>query len=746
MKKKDRPVATPPKEKNKTKAQSRTMTIIIAIINVVLFATILTCLLVYVDKNNEISDTQNITSIVSLTTAKAELAQTSLENSSSAIKSAYAYCNGKTLDEALDYLALIGGDSNEYQLIKQKVETISEVVYEGYSSFKNKAPISYRSTKLTAALIVYGNTKQTVSYSPIFNNPIQNGFTFYSPYCGLTLLEDGVEKDYILLNPHDSNKFLANISLKSQYEHLATAIIDKDGNYLASDDVVFRGRNFYDYLYDFNKMTADEKFSLRNTVLEDSDGIGSLLFEDSRFRDSIFVYAECNAVEDWYVIVSVPSADFVSRQLMSGYTVAILCILVLLLIIDSTVMQRNIKRLRASVIETDIAREDADAANAAKSNFLAHMSHEMRTPLNAIIGMDKLAEEKVDNPETLMFLDKINIASNHLLNIINDVLDFSKIGEGKLVLHNDEFSLEKLYKAIAVIYNITAKDKSISLQFDYQVSTDRYVIGDETRLRQIIVNLISNAIKYNNKGGFVKVRIIQQGEIIDDTVKVRFEVEDNGFGISPEKLKTMFEPFTRDYTDRTKSISGTGLGLAISMQLANLMGSQIEAESELDKGSTFHFLMTFRLGEKIVETAEEDGEKDWNSESLKDLRVLLVEDNEMNSYIAKTLLKNVGAEVDVAVNGQEAVNMFKTNPDGYYDVILMDILMPVMDGYEATHAIQAINSVYAKTVPIVALSANAFREDVEKSVANGMVAHLLKPIEVNALYKTILDFTKNKDM
>lgn len=382
------------------------------------------------------------------------------------------------------------------------------------------------------------------------------------------------------------------------------------------------------------------------------------------------------------------------------------------------------------------AKEAALASTYAKSAFLANMSHEIRTPMNAIIGMSAIARGAEGDVEKVNdCLDKIGSASRHLLGVINDVLDMSKIEASKLELARERFSFRRMMNNI---YNINIgrveeKRQNLVMEIDDQVPP--FLEGDEVRLSQVVTNLLSNAVKFTAEGGKI---IFQARELERDDKETCLEVsvEDEGIGIQPEKLERLFTPFEQADVGISRSYGGTGLGLAISKSIVEQMGGSFTVESEYGKGSKFTFIVRLQWveGSEASETNEGKAE---HSYSFHGRMILLAEDIEINREIVVSLLESTGVTVDCAVDGREAVEMFRQNP-GRYDMIYMDIHMPVMDGYEATRQLRAIDDPRAKSIPIVAMTANAFAEDIRRCKEAGMDDHVAKPIEVGLL----LDMTE----
>lgn len=379
------------------------------------------------------------------------------------------------------------------------------------------------------------------------------------------------------------------------------------------------------------------------------------------------------------------------------------------------------------------AYAQAESANNAKTEFLARMSHEMRTPISAVIGMTGIARDDVSDMCIVQdSLDKITVASNHLLSLINDILDMSKINEGKLKLQKSPFDFKQMVSLVEIVYGEYAKEKGIKMYFSIDENISVNVLGDELRIRQIIINLLSNAIKYNVENGKVdfSAELLEEKDCIQN---IRISVSDTGVGISRDRSVDIFREFERETFADKAGIDGTGLGLTISQKIAGLMDSKIYVNSEQNIGSTFYFDLKLEKAEDLAKILRNS--LGVEPVSLEGKAFLVVDDNTVNVLILEKMLTKMGATVEQAYNGQEAIEKFTQSEIGHYTAVFMDIRMPVLGGYEATKYIRELDRPDAKTLCIVAVSANAFLEDMEKSIACGMNDHLAKPIQPDKLYR-----------
>ena len=398
----------------------------------------------------------------------------------------------------------------------------------------------------------------------------------------------------------------------------------------------------------------------------------------------------------------------------------------------------NQKLKKAKNVATE-ALQTAENANKAKTDFLSNMSHDIRTPMNAIIGITSLIRHDAGNKaKVIEYADKIDSSSQHLLGIINDVLDMSKIEAGKTVFKYADFSILDLMQELDTIFHTQIYEKQQTLTIIKENIQHEWVNGDQVHLMQIFSNLLSNAVKYTQEGGEIQFFVEECETKSSVYAKYRFLVSDNGMGMSADFKETIFDPFTRAESSVTNKVQGTGLGMAITKNLVEAMGGTIDVDSELGQGSCFEVLMDLKIAEDrtvALAAQEETDEQDGNI--LQGMRFLCAEDNELNAEILTELLKIEGAECTICENGEEILKAFEQSAPGDYDMILMDVQMPVMNGYEATKAIRRSSHELAKTIPIIAMTANAFSEDIQHSLAAGMNAHVSKPVEMKVLEKTI---------
>ncbi len=413
---------------------------------------------------------------------------------------------------------------------------------------------------------------------------------------------------------------------------------------------------------------------------------------------------------------------------------------------DRRIQEAAIEKERQAKQLLEEALQKAENANHAKNDFLSKMSHDIRTPMNAIIGMTQLARLHTGEEERLKdYLEKIANASTHLLSLINEVLDVSKIESGTVKLEENEFNLNHLLEDVVEMVRISLDQKCQSLSVHIEEGLHPQVLGDERRLKQILVNILDNASKYTPEDGRISIRLNELNKMTQTMGTYCFIIEDTGIGMKPEYIEHIFEPFSRADDSRTSKTVGTGLGMTIVKNLVSMMGGDIQIESEYGNGT--RFLITLTLT-KCGAPPVIPGNKPNLPETFPGLRVLLAEDNEINQQIAVEMLSLLGATVDTAENGRVAVDMVLSHPPLYYDIIFMDIQMPVMNGYDAAQAIRSSQMAYIQELPIIAMTADAFAEDAKRARLSGMDGHLAKPVSMdqlkNALSSCLLWKEKNQ--
>lgn len=569
---------------------------------------------------------------------------------------------------------------------------------------------------------VYKDYKMVVAY-PVntanSNVPVMAGILLISFLLAVGILNIVMRKSIGELE--DTNSIIANAGFGTWYITLAEKQKPKMfANPMMQEALGIEGKNLTEEeIYEFwhSRIPEEELPSVEASVQEMLEGKVSENTYRWEHPEKGIIYVRCGGAA--YKMEG-------KKQILGGYHGD-----VTKLVLEERNRQQELKK----------AKEAAERANVAKTSFLSRMSHDIRTPLNGIIGLLKIDEQHADNRELVdANREKIRVSADHLQSLINDVLQMSKLENGEFNLEYEALDLNQLSRDVLTIVEMRAAEAGITLEYgkDSDEVKYPYVYGSALHLRQIFVNVYSNAIKYNHVGGRIMTHFKLLGQE-GDQVRYEWQISDTGIGMKPEFLEHIFEPFAQERTDARSIYRGTGLGMAIVKSLIDRMGGTIEVTSEEGVGSTFRIELSFRIAakEELIEKKERLKEG-----SVEGLHLLMAEDNELNAEIAKLQLEEAGAEVTVVKDGQQAVELFEKLPAATFDAILMDIMMPVMDGLSATRAIRALEREDAGEIPIIAMTANAFEEDEKKSLEAGMNAHLSKPLKIELVVATIADLVK----
>ena len=569
---------------------------------------------------------------------------------------------------------------------------------------------------------VYKDYKMVVAY-PVntanSNVPVMAGILLISFLLAMGILNIVMRKSIGELE--DANSIIANAGFGTWYITLAEKQKPKMfANPMMQEALGIEGKNLTEEeIYEFwhSRIPEEELPSVEASVQEMLEGKVSENTYRWEHPEKGIIYVRCGGAA--YKMEG-------KKQILGGYHGD-----VTKLVLEERNRQQELKK----------AKEAAERANVAKTSFLSRMSHDIRTPLNGIIGLLKIDEQHADNRELVdANREKIRVSAEYLLSLINDVLQMSKLENGEFNLEYEALDLNQLSRDVLTIVEMRAAEAGITLEYgkDSDEVKYPYVYGSALHLRQIFVNVYSNAIKYNHVGGRIMTHFKLLGQE-GDQVRYEWQISDTGIGMKPEFLEHIFEPFAQERTDARSIYRGTGLGMSIVKSLIDRMGGTIEVTSEEGVGSTFRIKLSFRIAakEELIEKKERLKEG-----SVEGLHLLMAEDNELNAEIAKLQLEEAGAEVTVVKDGQKAVELFEKLPAATFDAILMDIMMPVMDGLSATRAIRALEREDAGEIPIIAMPANAFEEDEKKSLEAGMNAHLSKPLKIELVVATIADLVK----
>lgn len=536
--------------------------------------------------------------------------------------------------------------------------------------------------------------------------------------------------------------FISKLNINEYSDKYIMQLIDKKGNILYSQNNIQEIPNEKN----IDDVLEDSVFLDKGSLYDYKGNIGSRQLTNNKFRyknkDYYLSFAPLN-IEDWGVLhvlptecVSSSTEEYVNYILYAILGIAI-GIIALILVLSSTATELRKNRYLMKVQEETNrvlkkAADDANYANQAKSNFLAHMSHDIRTPINGIVGMTTIAKNYLDDKDKVKdCLDKIDVSSKYLMSLINDVLDMSSIENGKIIIKNTSINLEKIYNQCLLVVDQQAKEHDIVISGNLEKVEHINVIADELHLKQVLINILGNAVKFTPDGGEV---IFNIEEIEDDgkKAKYRFVISDTGIGMSEEYQEHIFESFSQEDNGSRTNYKGTGLGMAIAKKNLDMMNGSISIDSKIGKGSTFVIDIELEITNVL-----EESENNEDYYELLGKKIIVAEDNELNMEIISTMLEIQGLVVTKAFNGKEALEIFEKSEEDEYKVILMDIMMPEMDGLEATRQIRKLPKEDAKNVKIVAMTANAYEQDEKKSYAAGMDKHMIKPIDSKELFTVL---------
>ena len=839
-------------QKMKNNNKNKLKTFLIIAINVIFAFALFVVEFQYISSTRKQTVKQNEESFLNTNTSLVSMTENYLVGESHLCRSWSNYLNNnvQTIEDAIAFVKESISDKDVMGHIVYK-NGLTGLSTNSYSSDKNKYDINYSSLSSS----VFTSDEEGIRISSSYINPV-NGSPSIAFYHDIKLIDpddNTKEVDAYLLRVVLRDNFRQRWTFPSgSFEHMQVTIMDKSGNYIIAGRS-FKNSNFFEFYKSYNRSSNE---SINKLIEEVTTNTGLFKMNDSSGEECYIAYSHFTSYVDWVILTYTPAKDITTVTIDWSLIIILGAGLLAIFVIDLAILLTLNKNL------SDTAKV-ADSANRAKTDFLSTMSHDIRTPMNAIIGLTELAKNEPNNPApTQDALKKIELASNHLLTLINDILDLSKIESGRLSINPLDFSVVDMFENLVNITRPQVKAKGLDFSFRVHHFKNEWLFADKLRLSQIFTNLLSNAVKYSLENGKVCVDVFEEQSDKEGCARLVYRVQDTGIGMSEEFMAKMYEPFSRATDSRVNSIRGTGLGLAITKRMIDLMEGTIECQSELGKGTTFTVTLDIKISEKeneeivlpetdvllidsdevILETASEslislgakvdaaidgakalelvetrsgypykiviidkkildaeglefvkkihshkgtnilisaydlsDVEKETKHKEIagfifkplfrsklyekiveivnpelktnhvkeeetffNDIRVLVTEDNDINWEIISALLEMHGVECDHAQNGKAALELMSdVANENKWDLIFMDIQMPVMNGIEATKAIRKLDRDYPRNIPIVAMTADAFSENVAECLDAGMNGHIAKPIDMNLVLNEI---------
>ncbi len=635
-----------------------------------------------------------------------------------------SYINSKdmTAEEAIAFVrdSISAPDVMAHILFTEDQE-LTGVSTAAKSTAADDYSVSYRNiSTFSSGFYEFLENSGSVSVTRAYTNPV-NAIQSLAFCCPIELKSQELEhtQKAVLLRIIPVSSFEKKWSFPSDdYKHAEIALIDGAGDYIIKGHS-FKNSNFYEFYQSYNSPNAADLNALKETV---EGSAGTFEMVNSAGTRSMVAHTRVHSTDDWIIVSMIPLSEL-GHVVMDWALVGIVAAgLLLLLAFNLTIMMKLNRRMKA-------AAASAESANQAKTNFLSTMSHDIRTPMNAIIGLTVIAEKNVEDTAAVREnLRKISLASNHLLTLINDILDISKVESGKLNLSPVAFSVVECAENLVNISHPMVKEKNIDFNFRIGRFDHEYLYADQLRINQILINLLSNAIKYTEPNGQVNVEMREEPGASENTVRLTYVVADTGIGMTPEFMARMYQPFSRQTDSRVNTIQGTGLGLAITKQMIDLMHGTIDCRSEVGRGTTFTVTLDLPLADK--------GEEEM---TLPPMRVLLADDDAVLLETAKDALGSMGAEAHVAASGAEAVRM--VSEQAGYQVVILDWKMPDMDGIEAA---RQIRSHVGEDVPILLISAYDWSDMEDAAREAGINGFISKPLFRSTLYHKLNELLGNK--
>ncbi|MBR5426083.1 MAG: response regulator [Clostridiales bacterium] len=634
----------------------------------------------------------------------------------------YINANDMSIGEAIEFVrkSIFTPDITAHILLTGNND-LTGLSTSGRNGQKEDYPVSYNNVGIFKdGFATQFKEDGKLNVTRAYTNPV-NAIQSISFCCPVTLRDEqtGQPQSAVLLRVVPVSFFESRwVFPTEEYDNAEISLIDTSGDYIVRGNS-FKNMNFYEFYQAYNRSAPTELESMKNR-LEGTPG--NFEMTNASGERCLAAHARVNSTDDWIIVTMIPASGL-GRSFINWTIVVIITVgLLLLLAFNLLIMMYFNRKLKAAV-------DSADKANRAKTDFLSSMSHDIRTPMNAIVGLSLLTEKNADDPTIVREnLQKMNRASNHLLTLINDILDISKVESGKLNMSPVTFSIVECAENLVTISQPMVKEKNIDFRFHIDRVSHEYLYADQLRINQIFINLLSNSIKYTEPGGQVCVEMKEEPGQTDKSVQLIYTVSDNGIGMTPEFMAKMYEPFSRQTDSRVNAISGTGLGLAITKQMIDLMNGTIDCQSEAGKGTTFTVKLEITIADRQMEEMK-----------LPPIRVLIADDDEVLLETAKDTLSSIGVKADIARSGAEAIQMISDSAD--YQVMILDWKMPDMDGIEVTRRLrkEAHND-----IPIILISAYDYSDIESAAKEAGISGYICKPLFCSTLYNKINEVLGNK--
>lgn len=656
--------------------------------------------------------------------------------------SKYISSHDMTVEEALDYINQANNQTDRYAHIVDMTSFEAYSTYKKDGSDKVSCYKTFSKEQNDTDVILMENMRQMYEknldklaiLSKYRTDDTQ--LNVISVGTNVTLVSPtGEKKDYLLLRVIPIESIRKIWVFPIEYMSAEVGIITKSGAYVVPSKSM-RSRTFADFIRGYNFEDDYNQVDVLVARLQETDS-GIMEYVDSKGEECYWYYSSLDEESGLDILGYIPVENLNTHKMNWNIVIVTCGVLALLVIIDGAYILHINRRLRETA-------ELAEEASKAKTTFLSTMSHDIRTPMNGILGMLNLARTHLNEPEYVKnCLNKMSLAGDQLLMLINDILDISKVESGNMALNPAVFSVEALVDKLVDITWTQTQEKKITLDVVKEISHN-YLIADELRVNQVFLNVLNNAVKYTPDGGSVKMTVTEK-LLPDNRVRLIYCVSDTGIGMSEEFQENMYHMFSRGLDSRINKTQGTGLGLAIVKQMVELMGGTITCESTLGEGTTFTIAIDLEQGsEQEYKRRNNMDESNTGEDSFENMHVLVAEDNELNWEIISEILKGFGVNSDRVKDGKECVERMNASADGAYDLILMDIQMPVMDGREATRIIRANTREYVKNITIVAMTADAFAEDVQNCMKAGMDGHIPKPIDMKRVVEVLRQVQQKK--